>query len=426
MKKSVLHLTLPKAQIFFATMMAVLLVSNNAFALGSGALANETGVSAKAFSHGGAFAGIADDPSAIHYNPAGLVQVKGLQVQAGGAFLDFNSEHTSIAGTNDEMASNTPFAPSFYVTYSGETSPWAFGFGVTSPFGLITEWKDNSFSRFYATKSQVLMYNAGPSVAYAVNDKFAVGGGINYFNVFDTELNQLILNVDNTFTSPAGTIGRSKLSGDGTAWGYNLGFHWIPSTKHNFGLTYKSQVNVPVKGDVQLSGLTDGTATLFGGSSYKSNVTTELKFPQSVLLGYGFRPNEKWTMFADYEWVNWSVVDNTHFDYSNDSAYLTHNVRRDWKSTNNIGLGAEYAASEHVALRFGALAYERVIPSGTLESSLPDSGRLALSFGPGFKFDNTAIDVGYMGIFLINVIFAIMQETPPPTWTANLKPRSMF
>lgn len=374
-------------------------ISGDLFALGSGALGNETGNSSKVVSHGGAFAGVADDPSAAFYNPAGLTQVKGFHVQMGGAFLDMNSEHTTPAGVTDEMVSNTVFAPNFFATYSGADSRWAFGLGVNSPFGLITEWKNDSFSRFYATESKLLMYNVSPVVSYAVSDKLSVGGGINYFNVFDTELNQQILNVDGGFMTPTGTFGDSKLSGDGTGWGYNVALHWKPTNVHSFGLTYRSQVNVPIEGELEITGLEQGTATLFGGSSYRSDVTTEFKFPQSVLLGYGFRPSDRWTIFADYEWVNWSVVDHTRFSYANDNALLTHEVERDWKSTSNIGLGAEWDATERMVLRFGALAYERVVPSGTLESSLPDSSRVAFSFGPGFQFGNTSIDLGYMGIF---------------------------
>ena len=365
----------------------------DANALGGGALGNQTTISAKSIGHGAAFAGVADDPSAIFFNPGGLTQSKGFQLMGGAGVLSINSEHSTPAGTKDSMAKNLPIVPYFYASYSKDQSPWAFGLGVNSPFGLITEWKDESFSQYWATKTKLLMYIVNPTVAYAFSDKFSAGFGVDFFNVFDTELNQRIPNA--TFTAPGG---HAKITGDGTAWGYNLGFHWKPIDKHSFGLSYRSQVNVPIEGDVEVKD--NSHPLIFGGAAtYNSAVTTEFKFPQSVLFGYGFRPNQKWTVFGDYEWVNNSATESTDFNYAQYNASLLQSIRRDWRSTNNIGAGAEVKLNERVDFRFGGLIYERVIPSGTLEASLPDSSRFLLSLGTGIHFKDTTFDIGYSAIF---------------------------
>ena len=364
------------------------------FAVGSGALGNQTGVGTPATSHGFAFAGVADDPSAIFYNPAGLVQVKGWQMMAGAAILSINSEHTALDGTKDKTVSHLPVAPNFYLSYSKPSSPWAFGVGVNSPFGLVTDWKNDSFSKYYATESKLLMYDVNPTVAYSLTGKFSVGGGIDYYNVYDVELNQQV---------PGLTDGHGKFSGDGKGWGYNLGVHWKPWDRHSFGISYRSQVNVIVDGNTELKDVAVPTNGYLGGSpSFKTGASTELKFPQSVLLGYGFRPNEKWTLFADYEWVNWSTTNETKFNYDQNNALLPQSIARDWRSTNNLGIGAEWKVNQMVDLRFGGLIYERVVPSGTMESSIPDSSRWALTVGPGFHFGNTSLDLGYNAIFFKN------------------------
>ncbi len=387
------------------SLLILLSMSTNVFALGSGALSNETGINAKVTGHGYAVAGAVDDASAVFYNPASMVNVKGAQLMYGASVLDINTEHASTTGQKDKTADNLPVTPYFYFTYSKVDSPWAFGVGVNSPFGLISEWKDNSSFKYYATESKLMMYQITPAVAYQVSGEFSVAGGVNFFNVFDTELNQKVFNLDSGLIpgSPTGD-GDSKLTGDGTGLGYNLSAHWKPSDIHSFGLTYRSQVNVPVEGDVHLSNLQDGTAFGFNGASlastYDSGATTEFKFPQSVLLGYGYRPNEKWTIYTDYEWVNWNVVENLDFNYSNDNTNLTHRVARNWKNSNNFGAGAEYSATEHVDLRFGALVYERVIPEGTYEATVPESGRYALTLGSGYHAGGFAIDFSYSAIFL--------------------------
>jgi long-chain fatty acid transport protein len=377
---------------------------NLLFALGGAALGNQAGISTRIMSLGYSFSGVSDDASAIFFNPGGLTQVKGLNLMTGASVLNLATEHTSTAGTNDEMESNTPFVPYFYSSYSNPNSRWAYGLGINSPFGLITEWKDDSFSKYYATKSQLLMYVINPTIAYSFTDSLSFGAGIDYFNVYDTELNARVFNVDSLLIpgSPTGD-GNSKLSGDGTAWGYNFGAHWRANDKHSFGLSYRSQVNVPVEGTVELSNLQDGTAFAFNGlslgSTYKSDVTTEFKFPQSVLFGYGFKPSEKMTLYADYEWVNWAIVEETKFNFSNNNANLTQSINRDWKNSNNVGIGLEYKANQRVDLRVGGFLYERVIPSSTLEASLPESGRFGLTTGVGLHFGNASIDLGYNAIF---------------------------
>ncbi len=364
------------------------------FAVGSGALGNQTGVGTPATSHGFAFAGVADDPSAIFYNPAGLVQVKGWGLMTGAAIIDLQSNHTTPSGTKDSMASNLPVAPYFYLSYSKQESPWAFGIGVNSPFGLVTEWKDDSFSKYYATKSELKMYDVNPTLAYSVNERFSVGGGIDYFNVYDVKLNQLVPGVSN---------GEGQFSGDGKGWGYNLGVHCKPYEKHSFGLSYRSQVNVTVDGETQLNGVTAPLNAFLGGSSsFKTNSSTELKFPQSVLLGYGFHPSDRWTVFADYEWVDWASTKETKFNYDQNNALLPQSIARNWKSTSNVGAGANWKVNERVDLRFGGLVYERVVPSGTLESSIPDSSRFVLTAGPGFHFGDTTLDLGYNANFFNN------------------------
>jgi long-chain fatty acid transport protein len=204
--------------------VVVLLCSSfeNVFAVGSGALGNQTGVGVPATSHGGAFTGVADDPSAIFYNPAGLVQVKGWQVMTGAAVLHIQSEHTTPSGVKDEMVSHYPVVPYFYISRSKEESPWAFGVGVNSPFGLETNWKDDSFSKYYATLSKLLMFNVNPTVAYGINDKISVGGGVDYMDVYSVELNQRV---------PGASDGYGKFTGDGKVWGYKLGILWKATDK---------------------------------------------------------------------------------------------------------------------------------------------------------------------------------------------------
>jgi len=56
------------------------------------------GQGAAASGMGNAFAAQADNPSALHYNPAGMTQLRGVQTMAGGTFVGGTSDFRSPTG----------------------------------------------------------------------------------------------------------------------------------------------------------------------------------------------------------------------------------------------------------------------------------------------------------------------------------------
>lgn len=374
------------------------------FALGSGAFSNEASISARANAMGYAFSGLADDVSAAYYNPAALTSQKGSGLMVGASALDLSSRHTAPSGSTDKSEKDQPVIPYFYASYSKDGSPFAFGLGVNSPFGLITKWKDDSFSKYYATKTELLMYQINPSIAYGVNKNLSVAVGADYINLYDVELNQRIVNLDLSL-NPTANDGNGRLEGDGRGWGYNASVFW-KSDKHSIGLGYRSQINVIVEGKTTLSNLSGATAFAFTGSpfisGFETRTTTEIKLPQRWLLGYAYKVNDRWVITADYEWAGWSADQEMRFSYDQNNALLPQSIPRKWRDTNNVGIGSEWKATEKVDLRFGFLAFEDVVPSSTLDSTVPDSSRIALTTGAGIHFSDTRVDLGYSAIFFHN------------------------
>lgn len=376
----------------------LLLQSSSLYAVGSGALGNQAAVSAKVLGHGFAYAGVADDAAAIFFNPGGLPQVKGWNLMIGASIIDFDSKHTSPSGQTDSMVDNSPIVPYLYVSKSLSDSPWAFGIGLNSPFGLKTEWGQDSFSQYWATESKLYMYMVNPTVAYQINRIISVGGGIDFANVFDVDLNQQI---------PGVSEGHGNFSGDGTGWGYNVGILLRPVERHSVGLAYRSQINVTVEGETSLTGGSTLAGAL-GTASYTTDAETSLRFPQSILVGYGFRPTDRWTFFADYEWVDWDSTDRTEFSYPTSpvntaltaAGLLTSTISRQWRSTSNVGLGAEWKTNDWLDLRVGFSIYESPVPSETFEAAIPDGRRFAPSIGAGFNLGATSIDIAYLRSFL--------------------------
>src|SRR5690242_7110751 len=67
---------------YFLTILMSVAVVSQAFAVGSSGFSTQM-VGAKALGQGHAFVAEADDPSAVYFNPAGMTQLKGVQMSVG-------------------------------------------------------------------------------------------------------------------------------------------------------------------------------------------------------------------------------------------------------------------------------------------------------------------------------------------------------
>ena len=95
--------------------------------------------SASAMAKGNAFAGQADDPSAIYYNPAGITQLPGTQLMVGTAVVYLDSTfRSSTTGESTQLQDQFPSVPHIYLTHRFKM--WderlSVGLGDYHPFGL--------------------------------------------------------------------------------------------------------------------------------------------------------------------------------------------------------------------------------------------------------------------------------------------------
>ena len=148
---------------------------------------------------------------------------------------------------------------------------------------------------------------------------------------------------------------------------------------------------------------------IFGGSNYETEVESELELPQSVVFGYSYTPNDKWTLNWDVEWMDWSSVEYEliTWDESNATRLSVLNAGdpapKDWKSALSSGLGAEYKWNNRLRLRGGYFFHETPIPDEHFHTNLPDSNSHGLSVGFGYDLNNkTTFDLAYSHMFFEN------------------------
>ncbi len=391
------------------------------WAVGGASFGNQV-VGSRGFGMGNAFTGVANDPSAIYYNPAGITQLNQIEISYGLTIEPLSSEYTAknsnqlTGGSPNGTRSNIndiPVVPHLYAVIPLSEKNWSVGFGVNSPFGLETHWSHTGPLRYAATDSKISFVNFNPTLAYKFSDKVSFGGGIVYGlnsnSMLKKKINNNVLNynlsngADPSQLSAGYFDGDQKLSGDGDGWGYNIGTLWKPIEKHSLGISYRSEIKIKVKGKIELTNLTGAYApTAFGGTSYTANAETDLIQPQSLIIGYGFTPGN-WTFAFDGEWINFSAVDNTtlRFSGSNSTADSVINspsssvINRDWHNTWNIGMGGNYKFNDHWEARCGYYHHDAVIPSATWDPSIPDSSKNGYTLGGSFNLPSFSIDLVY-------------------------------
>ncbi|PXA04776.1 hypothetical protein DDZ13_06300 [Coraliomargarita sinensis] len=346
-------------------------------------------IDAFATARGNAYTATADSASAVFYNPAGLTQLAGTEVQ-GGVYA-FSAEHTYKVGPFEfETDDSFEPLPSFFAAHKFEDQPFAIGFGSYAPFALGVDWGQDAPFSDLGYKSQLYYLKSHLVVAWQVTDTLSIGFGPS-FDYGDIELHT---------TGPLGTF-----EGDDHTFGFSFGILWQPNEHHSFGLNYQHATELEFDG--KQKNFSIGPATTSGSAEAK------LDFPESIILGYSWRPNEKWNIEFNIDWTNWDKVDDLVI--SND--FFSAAVPLNWESAFFYELGATrfFEGGWHASA--GITYTENAIPSEEFSPLVPDANRTFLNFGIGRDYENLSWQVTYQ--FSVDTERQLSSQPGDPSFPIN-------
>lgn len=339
---------------------------------------------------GTAYAGsaaISDNASTLFFNPAGMTQLSGFQLSAGVAGVkpnfEFNNQGSSgsgvltgLSGGNGGNAGSWAAIPNGF--FSMQLAPnWYLGFGVSSPFGLATEYEDSNWvGRYQSLKSEIITVNYNPSLALKLNDKVSLGFGLNYQTI-DAEL---------TAAAP-GAARYSKLKGDDAAWGWNMGALFTLSPAMRVGVSYRSAIDYTLEGNA---------TTAVSSTPVKANV----KLPDTFILSVWQQVSDRWETMGDLSYTNWSTLRSLDV-INRTTGNLTTSEAFNYKDSWRFAWGAAYKASDAAKFKFG-IAYDRTPTTDSDRSArVPDNNRIWFSLGGQFNAGKVGkFDVGYAYLYL--------------------------
>ncbi len=339
--------------------------------------------SVKATSMGEAFAVQADDPSAIAINPAGLAQLQGNQVNIQATALNAYTSHRSPSGEKTDIEDQWQMVPSAYWTTDMGKEDMSVGIGIFFPNGISTEWSKDSFARYVATYSDLIVADISPALGMKLTDSLMAGAGLDFI-YSEARLENMIDAGVLSGGAPNGMDLESKLQGDGTALSGNVGLIWKINPRHSTALTYHHPFTVEYEGDLTLA----GTA---------NDMTATLDFPASIVAGYAYRPTDKLKLEVNLDWTDWQAVDDIIIDI--DGAGRVAKAQ-DLENTVAYKFGTEYHWSDNLDLRAGYIYNENATPENAWRPSLPDTDVHFLTMGTGHNISKaTTIDTALQLVY---------------------------
>ncbi len=344
-------------------------------------------VGTKAFGMGGAFVGLANDATAIYWNPAGLAGQSNQIFAYYTGIMPIATYKYDLATVDAEMTSNLYSTGGLFAVYGLDKV--TFGLGVYVPAGLGAEWDGADLVPFSAPLSGATEYKwlseigavtIAPSIAYQFNDNFSIGLSINiYYAMFDLSRFQAFdLNADGIPETPTQYTEEST----GLGYGVTLGLKYDVNDKLSIGASFRTETTVSMEGTAELPGL---PATI-----NESDFERDVSWPMWISGGIAYKVNKKLTIVADVQYSNWAALDELVAEY--DALPQDGVFTLDWEDAIQYRIGTEFMVSKETALRLGYYYDPAPSPDETLNFLFPSSENNVITFGVGHDFGNFRLD----------------------------------
>jgi long-chain fatty acid transport protein len=339
---------------------------------------------------------------AAYYNPANMVFMQDTNhvevdlLYIGLDAVNFKGKHTAAANlggattTLDTNAESENFILPAIHYVSGAVSGARFGLSVHVPGGLSKRWTEQP-AKGASEEFTLEVVEVNPTIALPIGDTVAVAVGV-----------RLLHSSGVVKATPVDGVVSQDMTGDSVDFGYNIALAYKPMPNLEFGITYRSRVDLTEEGDADLK--FPGAAAnppypavpAFNGN-YGARVMVPLPATVSVAAAYTF--STKTTVELVYEKNYWSAYDSLDFDfdYNYGEGVFGKVKTKDWNDTSAYRLGITQELS-NMTLMAGIVYDETPVPNESLNFELPDSDSLSISLGGRYQI-NDAMDIGLSALY---------------------------
>jgi long-chain fatty acid transport protein len=371
---------------------------------------NLNGFGARASAMGGAFVGLADDYTAVFWNPAGLALIKmptfglsgdilmpkGSYGFANPPYAEYSMETKSkkypagLLGYFQPIGENVVVGVGAY-TLSGLGAAWD-NTGLEA--ALVAPYPTSVFTPAITPskwESFIGSITVAPSIAVKLSEMLYIGATFNInYGFFKTDQ-------WGTYTvvpmEPPVLVNLGQQTLDVKGWGFGATFGVLvkPADWISIGGTFRTQSKINLKGTTEIENL-----GLLGFPESESDTEMSVVSPMWLAGGVALKPVKGLTLTFDAQYTNWSKLDEIavtfgdpewSFHLEEDAALLLN-----WKNKTQLRFGAEYDFG-CIAIRGGYYYDPAPAPDETLNILTPSFTYNSVIGGFGYKSGNFQIDL---------------------------------
>ncbi len=408
-----------------------LLVLGPVLALANGFYTPTVGPRASAM--GGAFMGLADDYSAVYWNPAGITQIKGMELTVTGqdvisfasrdGFVSYEGygdaeglfARAHVGATSEAVNRIAPGV--FFYTDAGPLrsvfdkvgiaaytlmeygSKWDGDDVLSDDDFLLGDFSDTELvGDMQDYESSIRTYVFSPIVAKEIVPGLSVGLTANiaysHFTLSDVYMD---LSVE-TIETPSGDeyeldIMPVQVTDDVTGWGYGAtaGMLYRATRQVSFGLMFRTAMKI------RYEGVSRNVRSDEPDAEYRSDF--DVMHPGCLGGGFAYRDFlfDGLTMTGDVQWTAWSTIDTLSRDivwgaggggWTAEERAAFETTEFNWEDTVEVGIGFDYRLGRSLSLNLGY----RNSPSPVGDDNyydfvLPQSSKDVVAAGVSYRQD---------------------------------------
>jgi len=379
----------------------------------------------KAMAMGGAFVAVADDLTAIYWNPAGLTQQENSGAEFASFMVNYPGKSSKPLGnsatpglTDFPIKQISPIEPAIFDSNKFDTNAFlpfiggykrldettVLGFGAYVSAGGGGKWEssvnvgqievrdinDNFIGILNSNTTGkidaeygIMLFNI--SGAKTLSDKLSLGLGLNFVYMQDQEKA-----VKSYSENPVGTyVSNYNIQVDQKATGYGYeataGLLYKANDELNLGMVFRTGSTIKLDGTANYSQI--GLGAMNGDGNYSTPYTENFRYPMTIGVGASYLMTEKLKLSTQVDYLDYSTMKkNYKYDNSLNSVFLDNDRNSGWEDTIMIGLGIEYKCTDNFSLLAG----------WQLEPSPSPQDKLKLLGTDQYSYNNACIGFQYV------------------------------
>ncbi len=376
--------------------------------------------SAEGFAMGGARMFAENDAANMAYNPASLTKIKGEVAKISATYISPHGKYKTEGGTmniGEESGHNRvhpAWAPGSYYVKQMNDKEW-IGVGAYARFGNSCQFEPGSMPGMNNTSSKINGMSIGMNYAKKLDSKWSasLGAEVNYaWLQVDKTVANAIHGLPVDLSDPTGHQygpGKMQIEGESYALGWNAAANYAFDDKNEMGIVYRSAVNHSMTANVRANGFMTGQLMDANGIPHTTGKAYGcVTLPESLMIGYGHKFNDKTRVELNGTWTRWSRFNALNMTFTPPGGQAGyHPDAKNWKDGWRYAIGVEHKLSNKYSLLAGVAYDESSIPDfdGTPESvgadfMVPTGTRTTFTLGTQYHDEKqtVAFTIGYMKV----------------------------